>query len=150
MWPALDWGKLLICAGGGAVVFGLIGLWRYGRAAAPLSVLTGLAVGWLIGAWGGADIGGGSFGEVVVATVVPAAIFGVRFGLAAEPDARKRRRIDQRSRSWIFVTPALVFIGVGLAGPADPHDLPLVPQPQRHAVRRVGQLHARSSPARTR
>ena len=117
VWPALDWGTLLICAGGGAVVFGLIGLWRYGRAAAPLSVITGISVGWLIGAWGGADIGGGSFGEVVVATVVPAAIFGARFGLAAPPDARKRRRIDQRSRSWIFVTPALVFIGFGLLGP---------------------------------
>ena len=117
VWPALDWGTLLICAGGGAVVFGLIGLWRYGRAAAPLSVITGISVGWLVGAWGGADIGGGSFGEVVVATVVPAAIFGARFGLAALPDARKRRRIDQRSRSWIFVTPALLFIGFGLLGP---------------------------------
>ena len=36
------------------------------------------------------------------------------------------------------------------AGPADPHDLPLVPQPQRHRVRRVGQLPRRSSPTRTR
>ena len=117
VWPALDWATLLVCAGGGAVVSGLIGLWRYGRAAAPLSIITGVALGWLIGAWGGADIGGGSFGEVVIATVVPAAIFGVRFGLAASPDARKRRRIDQRSRSWIFVTPALVFIGFGLLGP---------------------------------
>ena len=72
---------------------------------------------WLVGAWGFADIGDGSFGEVVVATVVPAAILGVRFGLAPEPDAQKRRRIDQRSRSWIFVTPALAFIVVGLLGP---------------------------------
>ena len=117
VWPALDWGKLLICAGGGAVVFGLIGLWRHGRTAAPLSVITGISVGWLIGAWGGAEIGGGSFSEVVVATVVPAAIVGARFGLADPPDARKRRRIDQRSRSWIFVTPALLFIGLGLLGP---------------------------------
>jgi alpha-glucoside transport system permease protein len=117
VWPALDWGKLLICAAGGAAVFGLIGLWRYGSAAAPLSVVTGVGVGWLVGAWGGADIGGGNFGEVVVATVVPAAIIGARFGLATQPDARTRRRIDQRSRSWIFVTPALAFIGVGLLGP---------------------------------
>src|SRR5262245_1511484 len=29
VWPALDWGTLLICTGGGAVLFGLIGLWRY-------------------------------------------------------------------------------------------------------------------------
>jgi alpha-glucoside transport system permease protein len=117
VYPALDWGKLLVCAGGGAVLFALIGLWRYGSTAAPLSAITGLAVGWLVGAWGGADIGAGSFGETALALVVPAAIFGVRFGLAAEPDARKRRRIDQRSRSWIFVTPALAFIAVGLLGP---------------------------------
>jgi ABC-type sugar transport system permease subunit len=117
VYPALDWGKLLICAAGGAVVFGLVGLWRQGRTAAPLSVITGVAVGSLVGAWGGADIGGGSFGEVVIATVVPAAIFGARFGLAAEPDARKRRRVDQRSRAWIFVTPALLFIAFGLLGP---------------------------------
>jgi alpha-glucoside transport system permease protein len=117
VWPALDWSKLLVCTVVGAVVFGLIGLWRLGRAAAPLSVLTGVAVGWLVGAWGGADIGAGNVGEAVLATVVPAAVFGVRFGLAPEPDARKRRRIDQRSRSWIFVTPALAFITVGLVGP---------------------------------
>ena len=117
VWPALDWATLVICTVGGAVVFGLVGLWRYGRTAAPLSVITGISVGWVVGAWGGADIGAGSFGEVLVATVVPAAVFGVRFGLATTPDARKRRRIDQRSRSWIFVTPALVFIAYGLLGP---------------------------------
>ena len=117
VYPALDWSKLLVCTAVGLVVFGLVGLWRQGRAAAPLSVLTGVAAGWLVGAWGGADIGAGNFGEAVVATVVPAAAFGVRFGLAPEPDARKRRRIDQRSRSWIFVTPALAFITVGLVGP---------------------------------
>ena len=38
-------------------------------------------------------------------------------GSPLQPDARKRRRIDQRSRSWIFVTPALAFIGFGLLGP---------------------------------
>ncbi len=122
------------------MVFGLVGLWRYGRAAAPLSVITGVAVGWLVGAWGGADIGAGSFGEVVVATVVPAAIFGVRFGLAPEPDARKRRRIDQRSRSWIFVTPALVFIGFGLLGPLVRTIYLSFHNRNGDEVRRVGQL----------
>jgi alpha-glucoside transport system permease protein len=115
--PAIDWRQLAICVAVGAAVFGLIGLWRQGRAVAPLSVMTGIVVGWFVGAWGGGDVGDGNFGEAVVATVVPAAILGVRFGLAPEPDARKRRRIDQRSRSWIFVTPALVFIGFGLLGP---------------------------------
>jgi ABC-type sugar transport system permease subunit len=116
-WPLIDWTKLWVCVGVGAAVFGLIGLWRYGTGAAPLSVLTGAAVGWFVGAWGGGDIGRGNFLGVAYATVVPAAIFGVRFGLATEPDANKRRRIEQRSRAWIFVTPALGFIVIGLLGP---------------------------------
>lgn len=115
--PALDWGKLVICAALGAGVFGLIGLWRFGRTGALLSLLTGLTVGWIVGAWGGADIGDGNFGEVLVATVVPGAVLGIRMGLASHPDAGTRRRVDRRARSWIFVTPALVFIGVGLLAP---------------------------------
>ncbi len=71
-------------------------------------------MGWFVGAWGGGEVGNGNFLGVAYATVVPAAILGARFGLATEPDAQRRRRIDQRSRSWIFVTPALGFIGVAL------------------------------------
>jgi ABC-type sugar transport system permease subunit len=116
-WPALDWTKLWVCVGAGAVLFGLIGVWRYGAARAPLSVLTGASVGWLVGAWGGGDVGTGNFLGVAYATVVPAAILGVRFGLAPEPDAQKRRRIDRRARAWIFITPAVAFIGIGLLAP---------------------------------
>jgi alpha-glucoside transport system permease protein len=116
-WPAFDWAKLWICVAVGVVVFGLFGLWRYGSALAPLSMLTGAAVGWALGAWGGGDIGRGNRTGVLLATVVPAVIFGVRFGLAKEPGPTKRRRIDQRSRSWIFITPALAFITVGLLVP---------------------------------
>jgi len=116
-WPAFDWVKLWICVAVGAVLVGLIGLWRYGAANAPLSILTGVALGWLVGAWAGGDVGGGNRTGVLLATVVPAVVFGIRFGLATEPDARKRRRIDQRSRSWIFVTPALTFIAIGLLVP---------------------------------
>jgi ABC-type sugar transport system permease subunit len=116
-WPLIDWTKLWVCVAVGAVVFGLIGLWRYGARAAPLSALTGAAVGWFVGAWGGGDIGRGNFLGVVYATVVPAAIFGARFGLTTQPDAQKRRRVEQRSRAWIFVTPALGFIVIGLLAP---------------------------------
>jgi alpha-glucoside transport system permease protein len=116
-YPELDWTKLWVCVGVGAAVFGLIGLWRYGHAKAPLSVITGAGVGWVVGAWGGGEVGGGNFGGVACATVVPAAILGARFGLTTVPDAQRRRRIDQRSRAWIFVTPALGFIVVGLLAP---------------------------------
>ena len=116
-WPELDWTKLWVCVGAGVVVVGLLGLWRRGRSTAPLSVITGVGVGWVVGAWGGGDVGAGNFLGVAYATVVPAAILGARFGLATEPDSQKRRRIDQRSRAWIFVTPALGFIVVGLLAP---------------------------------
>jgi alpha-glucoside transport system permease protein len=116
-YPEIDWTKLWVCVAVGAAVFGLLGLWRYGSKAAPLSVLTGAGVGWFVGAWGGGEIGGGNFLGVAYATVVPAAILGARFGLATEPDAQKRRRIDQRSRAWIFITPALGFITIGLLAP---------------------------------
>jgi alpha-glucoside transport system permease protein len=116
-WPLIDWTKLWVCVGVGAAVFGLLGLWRYGPATAPLSALTGAGVGWFVGAWGGGEIGNGNFLGVAYATVVPAAILGARFGLATQPDRNKRRRIERRSRAWIFVTPALGFIGIGLLAP---------------------------------
>jgi alpha-glucoside transport system permease protein len=116
-WPAFDWAKVWICVAVGAVVFGAFGLWRAGARAARLSVITGAAVGWLVGAWGGGDIGRGNRTGILLATVVPAAVLGLRFGLASEPAATKRRQIDQRSRSWIFVLPAVLFIVVGLLVP---------------------------------
>jgi ABC-type sugar transport system permease subunit len=113
-YPKIDWTKLWVCVGVGVALFGLVGLWRLGPAAARLSVLTGAGVGWLVGAWGGGEVGRGNFLGVAYATVVPAAILGARFGLATQPDAQKRRRVDQRSRAWIFVTPALGFVVIAL------------------------------------
>jgi len=115
--PVIDWSKLWICVAVGAALFGLISLWRRGPATAVLSVITGVGVGWFIGAWAGADAGRGNFLGVAYATVVPAAILGVRFGLTTQPDASRRRRIERRSRAWIFVTPAAVFIIAGLLVP---------------------------------
>jgi ABC-type sugar transport system permease subunit len=115
--PLINWSKVWVCTGVGAVVFGLLGLWRYGRRVAALSVITGVGIGWLVGAWGGGDVGAGNFLGAVYALVVPAVILGVRFGLARPPDSMGRRRIERRSRAWIFVTPALGFIAMGLFAP---------------------------------
>jgi len=115
--PALDWTKLWLCVAIGVVVLGVIGLLRGGTKLAPLSALSGLGFGWLIGAWGGGDIGRGNLTGVVLATVVPAAIFGIRFGLVTEPTPTRRRRIEQKSRAWIFLLPAMVLIAAGLVIP---------------------------------
>ena len=116
--PALDWTKLGICVVVGVVVFGLIGLLRGGARHCPA-----------VGAHrrrrrlAGRRVGRRRrrrrqpHRRRCYATVVPAAILGVRFGLATEPDAPSAGAIEQKSRAWIFLTPALAFIVVGLVVP---------------------------------
>jgi len=128
--PALDWAKLLICAGiGVALGVGqrlLTGTTDAQRLAQ--STLTGGGIGWLVGAWGGAtfravdDAGavierGGNTGEAIVATAVPLAAIGLAVAMRKPPDAIRRRQVEQRSRAWIFLTPALLFIAGGLLVP---------------------------------
>ena len=115
--PAVDrLHKVLICVVIGVVALGLIG--SPGGTAAGLEVGPLRAgLGWLVGAWGGGEIGNGNLTGVMYATVIPAAILGLRFGLVAEPSPNRRRRIEQKSRAWIFLLPAEVFIAAGLVIP---------------------------------
>jgi len=116
--PSLDWGKLVIGTVVGAVIVGGISMLRKRNVAlAEKGALVGAAIGWLVGAWGGAELGTGSVGEALVATVVPGALIGLRVGLAAEATPVRRRAIERRSRSWIFLVPALTFIAAGLVIP---------------------------------
>lgn len=80
--------------------------------------LIGGAFGWLLGAWGAADLGDGSPFTSIVAAVVPAAMIGLRLGMTQNPDYRARVVIDDRSRAVIFLGPALAFIFVMLVIPA--------------------------------
>jgi hypothetical protein len=57
--------------------------------------------------------GGGNIAEAFVATVIPLVAIGARVGMSAIPTTTERRNIEQRSRSWIFATPALAFIASG-------------------------------------
>ena len=128
--PALDWAKLLICAGVGVAIG--VGRRLLSKTTDPQrlaqSALTGGGIGWLIGAWGGAtfravdDAGavvtkGGNVGEALVATVLPLAAIGLAIAMRAAPDAIRRRDIEQKSRAWIFLSPALLFIAGGLLVP---------------------------------
>ena len=119
-YPALDWGKLLACAAIGAGVGGAVrALGRSERTmrSTLLAALLGGAIGWLVGGWGGADLGGGTVGEALVATVIPLAAIGVRVGIADSPSAAQRRQIEDRAQPWIFITPALALIAMGLLIP---------------------------------
>jgi alpha-glucoside transport system permease protein len=80
--------------------------------------LIGAALGAVLGGWGSARLGGGSVVEALVASVVPAALVGVRLGRTTSPDLPARARISGRSRAWIFLLPAMLFIFASLVVPA--------------------------------
>lgn len=80
--------------------------------------LGGGALGWIIGAWGAADLGDGSPATSIVAALVPAILIGLRLGMTKNPDYKSRITIDNRSRAVIFLGPALLFISVMLVIPA--------------------------------
>jgi alpha-glucoside transport system permease protein len=117
--PGLDWGKLLVCTAAGAGIGVVIALLRHPIQAQTLfsGAVGGGALGWLVGAWGGADLGDGSIGEALLATVIPLAAIGTRLGMSSLPTTSARREIEERSRAWIFVTPALFLVAAGLFVP---------------------------------
>jgi alpha-glucoside transport system permease protein len=80
--------------------------------------LIGAALGWVLGAWGAADLGAGSIATSIIAALVPAVLIGLRLGMTKNPDYKARVAIDNRSRAVIFIGPALAFISVMLVIPA--------------------------------
>ena len=80
--------------------------------------LIGGAFGWILGAWGGADLGQGNVVTSIIGAAVPAVALGVRLGMTPNPDYRERAEIDLRSRAPIFVGPAVLFTGAMLVVPA--------------------------------
>ncbi len=80
--------------------------------------LTGAFIGWLIGSFGGALNGvADNRVETILAFVVAAVLIGARLGLSENPDVVGRANIDNKSRSWLFVGPAFLFISVMLIIP---------------------------------
>jgi alpha-glucoside transport system permease protein len=93
--------------------------WSLLRHHHPLGgALIGGALGWVLGAWGAADLGDGSPITSVIASLVPAVMIGVRLGMSTNPDLPRRSQIENRSRAVIFLGPALLFILVMLVIPA--------------------------------
>jgi ABC-type sugar transport system permease subunit len=80
--------------------------------------LTGAALGWVIGAWGAPELGSGSTAWSTIALAVPGALFGVRAARPDTPDEAGRDRMDRRSRAFIFLGPALLFVTTNLVVPA--------------------------------
>ena len=98
-----------------ALVGGLLSAAR--KRALAGGVITGAAIGWLLGSWGMADFGDGSLFESILAAAIPTVLVGARLGHTQNPDLRGRTRIDNRSRAFIFLAPAMLFIGITLVIP---------------------------------
>lgn len=104
---------------GWPVGFGVVGAavatWR-NKALAPTVALF-VAFGWICGSFGAANLGGGPRIETLISAVVPAVLVGFAIGSTRHPDATARTIIDQKSRAWIFMAPALLFISATLILP---------------------------------
>ncbi|MDH3753385.1 MAG: sugar ABC transporter permease [Acidimicrobiia bacterium] len=108
--PLVGWTVAIAAIGGGI---------SYLRKRPPIcGVLIGGAIGWILGAFGSPDLGGGSAAWAAVASLVPAAAIGVRVSMTPIPDRERKARIDQSSRAVIFLGPALLFIFATLVVPA--------------------------------
>ena len=114
--PGVDWVTTAVYT----AVFALAGagLSLLAKRPAQHGALIGAGLGWILGYWGGADVGDGSIATAVLGAAVPGVLLGLRLSETTNPDLTRRAAIDQGSRSWIFLGPALLFIAVMLVIPA--------------------------------
>jgi len=78
----------------------------------------GAFVGWLFGSFGSALNNSNSNQlETSIAFVVAGVLAGFLIGNTSRPDTAARARIDDKTRAWIFVGPAALFIFVMLVMP---------------------------------
>lgn len=122
LWPVLpnlNFGVLIITTALGAAAGYLGYLWRSRRKGkTPAASVVGWAtVGFFIGAWGMPTLGTGQWWEALLAAVGTGLGAGAALGLKPVPDANERSRLEASSRSYIFVIPALLFIGGTLIYP---------------------------------
>ena len=113
--PGVDWVTTIVYT----AVVGLLGAGLAVLAKRPPQhgALLGAALGWMLGYWGGADVGDGNVATAILGAVVPALLIGVRIGETTHPDLQGRTAMSQRARSWIFLGPGLLFITVMLVIP---------------------------------
>ncbi len=122
LWPVLpdlNFGVLIITTALGAAAGYLGYLWRSRRKGKPpaASIVGWATVGFFIGAWGMPTLGTGQWWEALLAAVGTGLGAGAALGLKPVPDANERSRLEASSRSYIFVIPALLFIGGTLIYP---------------------------------
>jgi len=102
---AIIWPVALAVVGGGVSRL---------RGQSPIGgAIVGALIGWIIGVFVVTGTGGPR-AEAFSAFGVAGALAGARFSYRPRPTQNQLTDIENRSRSWIFVSPALFFVGVGL------------------------------------
>ena len=114
-YPGVDWVTTIVYT----VIVALLGAGLSALAKRPPQhgALIGAAIGWVLGYWGGADVGDGNIGTAILGAVVPAVLVGIRLSETTNPDLQGRTAIEKGSRAYIFLGPALLFIGITLVVP---------------------------------
>ena len=120
LWPVLPYVDYGVLAGAtlvGAVV-GLL-LWQArGRRNPPTRPATlGATIGFLFGGWLLPSLGLGTKTDALIAAIGVGVGVGALIGLKPIPDQTERRRIEDASRAYIFLVPALGFIAATLIIP---------------------------------
>jgi len=115
--PALDPSSLILWSLIGLAAGGVWWVIR-GRRGSPLRtlILWG-TLGWFLAAWLIPDLVSGTRNEAMVAAGVTGLGLGATAGLNPLPNSNEQYLVGERSRSWIFLVPAMVFIGATLVIP---------------------------------
>ena len=115
--PDFDWVTTIVFTLIGA---GLFAIRPVGGTRLHPKLLTGAAIGFIVGAWLLSDWHLFSFGldDARIAAIVPFVLLGARLGFADQPTAGELGRSDNRARAVIFLGPALGFLSAALVIPA--------------------------------
>ncbi|MEN8113806.1 MAG: sugar ABC transporter permease [Actinomycetota bacterium] len=115
--PVFDAVALLSGLATALVVGGVLWVLRGRRTPIVRVALFWGSLGWLLGAWLLAELGGGARLWAIVAAIVLGAGTGAWIGVTRQPDQVERREIAFGSRKYIFLVPALGFILMTLVVP---------------------------------
>ncbi len=97
-----------------------VALWTLFRRRRPTPLRPALlwgAIGWLVGAFAASPLGVGTRANALTATVVAGLALGAWVGLKPMPDYAARDALARKARVYIFLVPALAFIGATLVVP---------------------------------
>lgn len=115
--PALNYGETLIWVAAIAAIGA--GIWALRGRRKPLvrSLVFWASVGWGLGVFAGGDLGTANRQNALVACIVLGVGIGASLGLIPFTGERRRVQIEAGSRKYIFLAPALFFIGASLVVP---------------------------------